>query len=112
MDTPLSHILYIDDEMENLSGFKYAFRKHYQVHIAQNAEDAWKILHENPIKVLISDQRMPQISGVQILEKAAIEFPKAFRIVVTGYTEVQDIIAAINKGRIFQFIRKPWEKMK
>ncbi|QQS50466.1 MAG: response regulator [Bacteroidota bacterium] len=110
MDTPLSHILYIDDEMENLSGFKYAFRKHYQVHIAQNAEDAWKILHENPIKVLISDQRMPQISGVQILEKAAIEFPKAFRIVVTGYTEVQDIIAAINKGRIFQFIRKPWEK--
>ncbi len=110
MLTPLSHILYLDDELENLSGFKYAFRKHYQVHVAQNADDAWKILHLNPIKVFISDQRMPQITGVEILEKAAKEFPRTFRIVVTGYTDVHDIIAAINKGRIYQFIRKPWEK--
>jgi two-component system sensor histidine kinase/response regulator len=110
METNKSHILYIDDEKENLSGFKYVFKKHYHVHVAISADQGWEVLKEHPIKVIITDQRMPRTTGTQFLEKAAREYPSIFRIILTGYTDVQDIIAAINKGKIFQFIRKPWDK--
>jgi len=104
------HILYIDDEKENLTGFKYVFKKHFNVHIAGNKDEGWAILKNHPVKVLITDQRMPKMTGVEILERSAKEFPNVYRIILTGYTDVQDIIAAINKGKIFQFIRKPWDK--
>ncbi|MCG8699451.1 MAG: response regulator, partial [Bacteroidales bacterium] len=104
------HILYIDDEKENLTGFKYAFKKYFQIHLASSADEGLELLKSNPIKVLITDQRMPKTTGVELLEKVAIEFPNIYRIIITAYTDVQDIIAAINKGKIFQFIRKPWDK--
>lgn len=110
MNSQKSHILYIDDEKQNLSGFKYVFKKHYQVHIALSAEEGWEILNTHPIKVIISDQRMPKVTGTQFLEKAAEKFPMVYRIILTAYTDVQEIIAAINQGKIFQYIRKPWDK--
>ncbi len=110
MDSGTNHILYIDDEKENLVGFKYVFKKFYKVHIAQSAEEGWEVLSKNSIKVIITDQRMPKTTGVQFLEKAAVKYPYAYRIILTGYTEVQDIIQAINKGKVYQFIRKPWDK--
>lgn len=103
-------ILYIDDEQENLLGFKYVFNKYYKVIIASSAEEGWQILKDHEIKVIITDQRMPKITGVQLLEKVADNYPNICRIILTGYTDVQDIIQAINKGKIFQFIRKPWDK--
>jgi signal transduction histidine kinase len=110
MNTEKSDILYIDDERENLSGFKFVFKKYYNVHIALTADEAWLVLQDFKIKVIISDQRMPKVTGTQFLEQAAKKYPSAFRIILTGYTDVQDIITAINKGKIFQFIRKPWDK--
>jgi signal transduction histidine kinase len=110
METTKNHILYIDDEKQNLSGFKYVFNKQYVIHLAISADEGWEILHQHPIKVIITDQRMPKTTGIQFLEKAAQKFPLIYRIILTGYTDVQDIIAAINQGKIFQFIRKPWDK--
>lgn len=110
MNSQNNHILYIDDEKQNLSGFKYVFKKTYHVHIALSADEGWEILKKHPIKVIISDQRMPKITGTEFLEKAAKEYPLAFRIILTAYTDVTDIIAAINQGKIFQYIRKPWDK--
>ena len=110
MNKTKNHILYIDDEKENLTGFKYVFKQFYQVHIASSAVEGWDILKKEEIKVVITDQRMPKITGVQLLEKTAVEYPNIYRIILTGYTDVQDIIEAINKGKIFQFIRKPWDK--
>ena len=111
MQTLKSKILYIDDEVENLSGFKYAFRKDYEILTAISAEEGLKILsNEKEIKVLITDQRMPKISGTQLLKKVAKDFPNILRIILTAYTDVQEIIEAINKGRIYQFIRKPWDR--
>lgn len=104
------YILYIDDEQENLLGFKYVFNKYYKVIVASSANEGWEVLKSNPIKVIITDQRMPKITGVQLLEKVAEDYPMICRIILTGYTDVQDIIQAINKGKIFQFIRKPWNK--
>lgn len=110
MDAPKNKILYIDDEIENLSGFKYSFRKSYEVFTALSAEDGLKILAEEDIKVILSDQRMPKISGTQLLKKVAKEYPDVYRIILTAYTDAQDIIDAINKGKIYQFIRKPWDR--
>jgi len=110
MDEEKDCILYIDDEQENLLGFKYVFNKYYKVLTASSAAEGWEILSKNPVKVLVTDQRMPKTTGVQLLEKVAEEFPVICRIILTGYTDVQDIIQAINKGKIFQFIRKPWDK--
>ena len=110
MKNDKDNILYIDDEIENLSGFKYVFKKYYNIFTASTAKEGVKLLRNNKIKVLISDQRMPKMTGVQLLELAATEFPKVYRIILTAYTDVQDIILAINKGKIYQFIRKPWDK--
>ncbi len=104
-------ILYIDDENENLVGFKYVFKKQYTVFTALSAAEGWRILDENPeIKVILTDQRMPNVSGIQFLEKVAMQYPDICRIIVTAYTDVQEIIEAINKGKIYQFIKKPWDK--
>jgi signal transduction histidine kinase len=110
MNDKRDSILYIDDEQENLLGFKYVFKKFFKVYVAASASEGWEILKNNPIKVIITDQRMPKTTGVQLLEKVANEYPLVLRIILTGYTDVQDIIQAINKGKIYQFIRKPWNK--
>ncbi len=104
------NILYIDDERENLTGFRYVFKRYFNVHTASSAKEGLKILKQVPVKVLISDQRMPETTGVELLEEVATNYPEIYRIILTGYTEVADIINAINKGKVFQFIRKPWDK--
>lgn len=103
------NILYVDDERQNLVSFKATFRKHYNIYSAQNGEDAIKILRKNQIDLIISDQRMPQMTGVQLFEKVLPEFPDAIRMVLTGYSDIQAIIDAINKGQVYYYITKPWK---
>lgn len=110
MTVQKSEILYIDDEEFNLSALRYSFRGDYKIHIALSANEGWEILQVNPIKVVISDQRMPGLTGVQFLEKVALKYPHITRILITGYTDAQDIIAAINQSKIYQFVKKPWKK--
>lgn len=108
----MDQILYIDDDRSNLTGFKYVFKNFYKIHLVESAKLGWDILEKNPIKVIITDQRMPELTGVQFLEQVAERYPSITRILLTAYTDVNDIIQAINKGKIYQFQQKPWDKDK
>lgn len=104
-------ILYIDDEMNNLVSFKAAFRFHFDIFTASTPQEAVMILLENQdIKVIFCDQRMPDITGVDLLEQLKSLFPLPVRIMITGYADIDAVIGAINKGSIFQYIKKPWKE--
>lgn len=103
------HILYVDDELNNLISFKATFRQHYTLHIAKSAEEGFEILKNHPIQVIITDQRMPEVTGVQFLEKVIPDFPDAIRMILTGFSDIEDIIKAINTGQVFRYITKPWD---
>lgn len=102
-------ILYIDDEPDNLVGFKASLRFHYQVITAINVPQALACLNNHPdIKIVFCDQRMPDKTGVEFFEEIRISHPLPVRILITAYTDVESIIDAINKGNIFRFVKKPW----
>ena len=104
------NILYVDDEMNNLISFKALFRIKYNVHTAISAEEAVKILRDKLINIIITDQRMPQMTGVEFLESILEEFPDPIRVLLTGYTDMNAVIDAINKGKIFHYLSKPWNE--
>jgi class 3 adenylate cyclase len=103
-------ILYVDDEEHNLISFEATFRKEYKVHTATNGEDGIAIMRENDIKLVITDQRMPEMTGIQFLEKIAPEFPDTIRMILTGFSDIGVIIDAINSGKVFRYITKPWDE--
>lgn len=103
-------ILYVDDEQNNLVSFKAVFRFKYNVLTAISGEDAIKILRNNIINIIITDQRMPNMTGVQFLESILDEFPDPIRILLTGYADMNAVIDAINKGKIFHYLTKPWNE--
>ncbi len=102
-------ILYVDDEEDNLVAFRAVFRRHFKVHVAKSGREALDFLEQQAIDLIISDQRMPKMTGVELLEKVRIRFPEIIRMVLTGYSDQQAIIDAINKGKIYHYITKPWE---
>ena len=102
-------VLYVDDEMNNLLGFKASFRFKFNILIAQNNTEALDHLRNHPdIRVIFSDQRMPDITGVQFFEDIRVNFPHPIRILITGYTDVEAVINAINLGNVFRYVKKPW----
>jgi response regulator RpfG family c-di-GMP phosphodiesterase len=104
-------ILYIDDEMNNLQSFKATFRLKYTVHIAISGEEAKKILDSNPtIEIIITDQRMPNMTGVEFLESIIDTHPDPIRVLLTGYADLNAVIDAVNKGKIFHYMSKPWNE--
>lgn len=104
-----AEILYIDDETNNLIGFKASLRLNYTVHIASDTEEAYTILEKHPdIRVVFCDQRMPGKTGVEFFEEMRLRFPLPIRILITGYADVDSVIQAINRGHIFRYIKKPW----
>lgn len=104
------HILYIDDEIHNLNAFKASFRRQFTVFTAESAEDAKKILSENDIHVIISDQRMPRITGIEFFESIIDQYPEPIRILLTGYADINAVIDAINKGQVYKYFSKPWNE--
>lgn len=106
---PKIKVLYIDDEQNNLIGFKASFRIDYNVLTAINTSDALTILEENPdISVILSDQKMPDQTGVEFFEEIRTKYPGPVRILITGYTDIESVINAINRGHVFRYIKKPW----
>lgn len=102
-------ILYIDDEQNNLNGFKATFRFDYTIFIASTTTEAVKQLQENrDIRIVLCDQRMPNQSGVEFFEEIRNEFPDPVRMLITGYTDIESVIESINRGNIFRYIKKPW----
>ncbi len=104
-------ILYLDDEENNLISFRATFRLKYKVHTAIKGSDALDILDKNLIHVIITDQRMPEMSGVEFLEKVIEKgLTDAVRILLTGYTDMEAVVDAVNKGKIFHYLTKPWNE--
>ncbi|MDX2283752.1 MAG: adenylate/guanylate cyclase domain-containing protein [Bacteroidia bacterium] len=103
-------ILYVDDEPQNLISFKATFRREYTVYTAQGGDEGIEIMHKHPIQLIITDQRMPGMTGVQFLEQTVAEYPEVIRMVLTGFSDMEAIIDMINSGRIFRYITKPWDE--
>jgi two-component system sensor histidine kinase/response regulator len=102
-------ILYIDDEPNNLNGFKATFRFDYTVFTASNTTQAYEFLEAHKdIYVVLCDQRMPDKTGVQFFEEMRLRFPDPVRMLITGYTDIESVIDAVNRGHIFRYIKKPW----
>jgi len=104
-------ILYIDDEENNLLAFKAGFRRDFEIFTATSAGEGMKVLYDNSVHVILADQRMPQSTGVEFFEIVKKAYPDPIRILITGYTDVEAVIDAINKGMIFRYIKKPWDAL-
>ena len=110
INKPLHPILYLDDERDNLIVFNSAFRRDYEVHLAGSGQEGIEILRKHEIEVIITDQRMPEMTGIQFLEKIISDYPYSIRMILTGFSDVEAIIQAINTGRVYRYITKPWNK--
>ncbi len=104
------NILYVDDEVNNLVSFKATFRIKYNVFTAESGEEAIKILNDNDINLIITDQRMPNMTGVEFLESILDTHPDPIRVLLTGYADMNAVIDAVNKGKIFHYLSKPWNE--
>jgi response regulator RpfG family c-di-GMP phosphodiesterase len=103
-------ILYVDDEKSNLVAFKANFREEFEIFIVESAALGLEVLAKNKIHIIITDQRMPETTGIEFLESIMDIYPNAIRILLTGYTNLETIIEAVNKGKIYQYITKPYNE--
>lgn len=101
-------VLYIDDETNNLLAFHAGFRRKYKIFTASSSAEGIAILNTEKIHVIIADQRMPHSTGVEFFNIIRSAYPNPVRMLLTGYTDVEAIIDAINKGEIYRYIKKPW----
>lgn len=102
-------VLFIDDEVNNLVGFKASFRKDFEVLLAGSAHEGLQMVNEHPdLHVIICDQRMPDMTGVDFFEKIVLTHPDPVRILATGYTDIEAVVNAINKGHVFRYLTKPF----
>lgn len=104
-------ILCVDDEIDNVEALERLFRSRYKVLKAISGSEALAVLaeHPEPIALIITDQRMPNMTGVEFLEQSMQTHPETVRILLTGYTDIESVIAAINSGQVYRYINKPWD---
>lgn len=109
-DTKSINVLYVDDELINLKAFQANYRRIFNVYIARTAAEGQEMLKEHDIHVLLSDQRMPEVTGVEFFEKILKEHGNTIRILITAFSNIQAVIDAINKGKVYRYVTKPWDK--
>lgn len=102
-------LLFVDDEERILRSLKMLFKSEYNVHITTDVNEALALLAKEKIHVLISDQRMPVMTGVDLLKQARQISPNTIRLLLTGYADLSAIVGSVNEGEIFRYINKPWE---
>lgn len=102
-------VLAVDDEEEILRSLQGLLRMEFEVYTAQSGAAAIQILRQQPIHVVLSDQRMPEMAGVELLSQTQGEQPNAIRVMFTGYSDIKAVIDAINKGHVFRYLTKPWD---
>ena len=103
------NVLYVDDEENNLNSFRAALRRNYNIYTALSGEEGIDILSKTDIHVIVTDQRMPHMTGVQFLQ----HIPDAqdnVKIILTGFSDMESIIEAINTGKVYRYITKPWDR--
>ncbi len=104
------NILCVDDEKDNVEALERLFRKKYNVLKATSGAEALDILKKNSdIAVILTDQRMPAMTGVEFLSKTIESHPDTVRLLLTGYTDIESVILAVNSGQIYRYLTKPWD---
>lgn len=104
------NVLYIDDDTDNLTSFKYQFQDYYNILLAESGEDGYEIMKQHDVPVVIADQRMPNMTGTEFFQKIIPEFPHTKRMILTGYSDIHAVIEAINIGRVYYYLQKPWNE--
>ena len=102
-------VLYVDDEINNLNSFKAAFRRDFEIYTAISAKEGRKILDTQEIGVIITDQRMPGMTGIEFLESILSVYPDTIRILLTGFSDINAVMDAINRGQVYKYLVKPWQ---
>ena len=103
-------ILYVDDEPFALETFRAQFKEDFTIHVAQDGEEAQRILQENEIAAVLTDQRMPRLSGVELLKRVKTQRPDTVRMLITAYTDMDVVIEAINEGNVYRYVTKPYNE--
>ncbi len=104
-----ARILFVDDEERILTALKSVFRPHYHVFTTVDGRQGLEFLKKYPVEVVVSDQRMPEMLGVELLREARRIAPQSVRILLTGYSDLAAIVGSINDGEVYRFISKPWD---
>jgi DNA-binding NtrC family response regulator len=104
----MKKILIVDDEGANLRALERLFRQDYSVLTAQSGHEALALLEQHDVALLITDQRMPGMTGIELLQHTVPLRPHMVRILLTGYTDVSTLIEAVNCGHVYKFVPKPW----
>jgi len=103
-------ILFIDDEPASLTAFKSVFRDDYDISLAGSADEGYEIMKNQSVDIVISDQRMPGITGVEFLHKVRVEFPETVRMLITGYSDIDAVIKSINGSMVSYYFSKPYNE--
>jgi DNA-binding NtrC family response regulator len=110
MSTAKKHtLLVVDDETDVGDSVHDLLRREFNVLKARSAEEGLKLMRANEVHIIMTDQRMPKVSGVELLQSIRAGHPQAIRMLFTGYADLDAVIAAINQGHIFKFLKKPWQ---
>ena len=104
-------VLYVDDEVNNLTSFQAGFRRDYEIYTATSVSEGMSVLTEHEVHVIIADQRMPKTTGVDFFNIIRKAYPDPTRILLTGFSDIDAIVDAINKGEIFRYLKKPWDEL-
>jgi serine/threonine-protein kinase len=102
-------VLFVDDDERILNGLRALFRQEYQVFTADNGATALDLVHKNAIQIVVSDQRMPGMTGAELLRQVRANAPKTVRLLLTGYSDLAALVGSVNEGEIFRFVKKPWD---
>jgi len=102
-------ILVVDDEPDMLCSLQDLLRRDFAVHTAPSGAAAIQVLAQCEIHIVLTDQRMPQMTGVEFLRRIKHSHPEAIRMIFTGYADVSALVDAINQGNVFRYLAKPWE---
>jgi DNA-binding NtrC family response regulator len=101
-------ILIVDDEPANLRTLERLFRDQYQVMTAGSGAEALQLLGQHDVALLITDQRMPGMTGIELLKQTVSLRPRMVRMILTGYTDIEALVEAINCGEVYRYVTKPW----
>ena len=104
---PLS-VLVVDDEQRSLETLRRTLEDHFTIFTAVSAEEGFNLMEGEYIQIVLSDQRMPGTSGVEFLRSVRSQWPNTVRLILSGHTDAEDIIAGINEAGIWQYLLKPW----
>ncbi|MGE5756721.1 MAG: response regulator [Planctomycetaceae bacterium] len=102
-------LLVVDDEPEVCDSVYHLLYRNYRVLRAHSAAEAIELLSQHAVEIIMTDQRMPEITGVEMLQKIKSRYPEAIRILFTGYADLNSVVAAINQGHVYRYLSKPWQ---